>query len=319
MSTYTSLEPKQRHLLSPQLELHRLPVLSEFEALVNSFNTRNLTYEDDVLIAFAGVATRLSEKFKGGLLSGLPELFFDICLLWRPLRRTQNPSRRRTGLLPSWSWAGWENEVTWPYTWNYTSDFAGPIPIMLGNTRPFYQIQMSYTITDQLSVPIGASWSDDATKIIEQGAVPEWRSSSLDTSTLQEWGLPPGEVFFKHVSEENIRFCFPVSLSTSLTLSHIPNLLNFRTTAGTFKLGEVRRSVTRIHTMQGAPAGVLWQHDENDDDFLSATAGPIDDRSSIELIAILGCTILRESNPFWEMPDVFVLGELNTFDVGGRN
>ncbi|KAL7906104.1 heterokaryon incompatibility protein domain-containing protein [Trichoderma velutinum] len=145
VSTYGVVEQNQLRLLSPQLEAHKLPVLGEYEAMVNRYNTRKFTYDEDALIAFAGVATRLAEKFSGGLISGLPEMFFDICLLWRPLRKLGNASRRQPKrlsngpvYLPSWSWAGWETEVTWPYTWNFTLDVAGPTPIMLKNTQPFF-------------------------------------------------------------------------------------------------------------------------------------------------------------------------------------
>lgn len=96
----------------PTLSGNRLPVLNELETLVNTYNVRNLTYNEDSLAAFSGVAIKLSARFEGGLISGLPELFFDICLLWRPSRRVDRVERRRPNMtddqvsLPSWSWAG---------------------------------------------------------------------------------------------------------------------------------------------------------------------------------------------------------------------
>lgn len=305
MSTYAAVEQNQ-HRWSPQLEAHKLPVLGEYETLVNSYNTREFTYEEDALIAFAGIATRLAEKFNGGLTSGLPEMFFDMCLLWRPLRRTGNASRRRPKrldngpmYLPSRSWAGWETEVTWPYTWHFTEDFAGPTPIMLKNTRPFFRIQLSYIAADGSTVSINALWLDKAVRMMKQDSLSSWKSHNIDSDVMQEWALSSDEVVFENLSElseHSIRFCFPVSLSTSVIPARNTNLLSFRTTSGRFKLGETRSSVARIYTMDTRPAGTLWQHDGNDPDFLHATTG-----TAIELIAILGCTTPRESDFMWEM------------------
>lgn len=73
---------------------------------------RHLTYEDDILRAFTGITKILSSGFPGGFHFGLPELFFDAALLWRPRsfleRRTSN-----TGVaLPSWSWCGWKGKIS---------------------------------------------------------------------------------------------------------------------------------------------------------------------------------------------------------------
>lgn len=53
--------------------------------------------------------------------------------------------------------------------------------------------------------------------------------------------------------------------------------------------------------MNNRPAGTLWQHDDND----------LEDCMFIELIAILGCTTLRESDFMWEMPDTSTLTHFN--------
>jgi hypothetical protein len=54
--------------MSLQLEEHKLLVLGDYEALVNSYNT---TCDEDALFAFAGLITQLAEKLDG-LISGLP-------------------------------------------------------------------------------------------------------------------------------------------------------------------------------------------------------------------------------------------------------
>ena len=322
ISTYAGAEKNALDLLSPQLKMHKLPVLGEYEALINSYNTRKFTYDEDALIAFAGVATRLADNFNGGLISGMPEMFFDICLLWRPLRRIGDASRRRPkglctspALLPSWSWAGWETDVTWPYTWNLDQDYAGPTPIMLGNIRPFYRIQLSYIASDGGKVPISATWFDDAVNMMEQDYLPDWESISIGDDLLQDWDLKSETFIFRHHSERGpTRFCFPISLSTSIAPARNTNTLSFRTTTSRFKFGETRSSVVRLHTMDNRPAGTLWQHDNSDSEFIRSTIGPLEDRISIELIAILGCTIPRETDFMWEMPDMSVPTTFKDFE-----
>ena len=62
--------------------------LEYWSDLVESYNPRSLTFESDVLDAFASVAEALTHVFPGGFHCGLPEMFFDIALLWQP----RNPS-----------------------------------------------------------------------------------------------------------------------------------------------------------------------------------------------------------------------------------
>ena len=49
--------------------------------MVEQFNKRNLTFEKDVIDAFAGIAAAVGASFAQGILLGLPQLFFDIALL----------------------------------------------------------------------------------------------------------------------------------------------------------------------------------------------------------------------------------------------
>ena len=90
------------------------PDLSEYFTLVQDYCTRELTFPGDALHAFAGVTKTLSRVFPGGFHYGLPEMFFDVSLLW--FRREESRCTRRFALntqgsthtLPSWSWMGWQ-------------------------------------------------------------------------------------------------------------------------------------------------------------------------------------------------------------------
>ena len=87
----------------PDLELYSRAVLD--------YNHRQLTYDLDVLRAFAGVTGNLSSIFRGGFYFGLPIMFFDWTLLWQSdikcsLRRRRAESPETEQSLPSWSWMG---------------------------------------------------------------------------------------------------------------------------------------------------------------------------------------------------------------------
>jgi hypothetical protein len=94
---------------------------SGYGDLVCEYGKRVLSYPEDSLFAFAGITTALSRVFQGGFLSGLPLMFLDIALLWEP----SGISKRRASLLdsqispclPSWSWVGWEGEIS-IHNWN---------------------------------------------------------------------------------------------------------------------------------------------------------------------------------------------------------
>ncbi|KAF2122240.1 heterokaryon incompatibility protein-domain-containing protein [Lophiotrema nucula] len=100
--------------------LHALgwPRFSSYANLVNEYNSRRLSYDTDALHAFTGILNRLMDIFSGGFLQALPELYFDIALLWqsfKPLRRRQSQSHQYP--LPSWSWVGWDGilETDWSF------------------------------------------------------------------------------------------------------------------------------------------------------------------------------------------------------------
>lgn len=310
--TYADAERRQLSLASPQLSASLLPTLYEYEALVNGFNCRKLTYPEDALSAFAGVATRLGEKFSRGLISGLPEDFFDICLLWRPLRRL-GPARRRQSKmtsencgLPTWSWVSWETEVSWPYTWNRNNDPAGPVPILLGNMRPFYQIQIHHSTQQGSKTPIDGSWFNFVRAALDKQVPSGWSSHKVSELEIQDYGVSEDAMFFTHELDRSVDFCFPVRVCDELQPPRTAELLHFRTSSGRFTLGETRRCMTRIHTLDGAAAGTLWQHDEADKDYVRAMGGPLSDRLSIELVAILGCIIPKDNGVIWDASDISV-------------
>lgn len=105
------------------------PELAALDRVCSSYNYRALRYDEDALPAVSGLLSVLSRAFPGGFLCGIPEMFFERGLGWRPMasykdirRRIRSekpdrdgqssPSSSTLAVLPSWSWIGWQGEIT---------------------------------------------------------------------------------------------------------------------------------------------------------------------------------------------------------------
>ncbi|KAI1429858.1 HET-domain-containing protein [Xylaria sp. FL1777] len=89
--------------------------IRSYEALVQNYADRTLTFSSDIHNAFAGIAQRMRDLLGTDLCHGLPPRYFDWCLLWDPMDR----QTRRQGT-PSWSWCGWEGGA-FPRIWDWYS------------------------------------------------------------------------------------------------------------------------------------------------------------------------------------------------------
>ncbi|KAI0896574.1 heterokaryon incompatibility protein-domain-containing protein [Annulohypoxylon nitens] len=99
------------------------PDLGSLNHTISQYNERELRYDEDALPAISGLLSITSRSFSGGFLYGLPEMFFDRALGWRPYWRHTNLRRRvesersadsklNPSRLPSWSWVGWQGLLT---------------------------------------------------------------------------------------------------------------------------------------------------------------------------------------------------------------
>ncbi|KAF7951175.1 uncharacterized protein EAE97_002726 [Botrytis byssoidea] len=86
------------------------PDRKNMNSLLREFNQKNLTSPGDALAAFSGIQWGLSQIFEGGLLYGIPELFFEIGLMWNPIGfgERRYSIRKEMSQLPSWSFLGWQ-------------------------------------------------------------------------------------------------------------------------------------------------------------------------------------------------------------------
>lgn len=320
---YATFEQRRLDLASPRLYSSVLPHFEELISLINGYNVRKLTYSEDALMAFAGVASRLSRKFLGGLLCGMPAFFLDLYLIWRPARRLGPAIARANSVQgttpPSWSWAAYETEIMLPYSWMRHEDQSGPTPIVIGRVRPFYVISIQYGHILGSWYDISYSWSNYAHHALEDPCLRGWKShrheSARNAALLGDLDSAP---YFTHQSDEESQFWFSFPLVSDLALTteqhclgsvnrsvssmtpaNNPRYLYFRTSSSLFRLGRTRRAATQILTESGEVAGTLYLHEE-----LEPASAHLDSdlnlsSERIELIAILGNTVPNEDFDIW--------------------
>jgi hypothetical protein len=95
-------DEKSELLCCPYLNRHEHYQI--YVNLMEDFTTRRLTYQQDVLDAFGGIAHFLEERLSTTFLWGIPQRFFEQALLFDvDFKKAMVRGRR----FPSWSWTGW--------------------------------------------------------------------------------------------------------------------------------------------------------------------------------------------------------------------
>lgn len=84
-----------------------------YQNVVQSYTTRKLRFESDILKAFAGIANVLGQKMDTRLIYGLPESTLIAALSWYIRGENSEAIGRRVNF-PSWSWCGWASAVVVP-------------------------------------------------------------------------------------------------------------------------------------------------------------------------------------------------------------
>lgn len=89
--------------------------ISNYEVFVGEYTRRNLTFETDIVDAFAGIMAAIDDE----LFWGIPYSRFCQFLAWvvNVVPSADNPDQRRDcGLpIPSWSWLSWRGEIVFSY------------------------------------------------------------------------------------------------------------------------------------------------------------------------------------------------------------
>ncbi|KAH7085275.1 heterokaryon incompatibility protein-domain-containing protein [Paraphoma chrysanthemicola] len=205
------------------------PCLQSYSELVRELSNLHFTYKEDVLQACAGMTSALSRNFVGGFVSGLPELFFDIALLWQPWnvgsRRTHSrrpDTDQATSALPSWSWAGWDSQID-PWSWQPGCEYlASRVSTITTQTT------LSTTTWYTADVPnpsssrrIGSDW--DKYKSLSQNSqksLPAGWSRQVCPKEIAsdptEHGIPVGcgSYYFIHELDRQRKFWYPIPIAS---------------------------------------------------------------------------------------------------------
>ena len=190
----------------------KYPDLHLYSKLVSIYNGRLLTYQTDGLNAFSAILHALGRSFQGGFLHGMPELFFDFAMLWKPLY----PQKRRNGPFPSWSWVSWEGnvalsflkkshrliydgqdfgaaiEITPEVTWYKTSERTGK-RIRIDNSYISFQLMRK---DSSIYLPSG------------------WSRAKPAGSPLSSTTVPEDFCIFRHSNIPDVEFLHPVPVAT---------------------------------------------------------------------------------------------------------
>lgn len=177
-----------------------MPDLWSLSYILSRYNHRAFTYDEDALPGISGLLNVFSRCFSGGFLYGIPEMFFEAALSWRPdwewnranLRRRipsdrPDQSRLHPCHLPSWSWIGWEGSVD---IGGYEAGPARPRSHWIRETIP---ITTWYTCDSPIALHkrrIRSSWFEnrEAYKDFEKPLPPGWTRHTIPEGANREKG-----------------------------------------------------------------------------------------------------------------------------------
>ncbi|RFU79044.1 hypothetical protein TARUN_3173 [Trichoderma arundinaceum] len=245
------------------------PDLDEYARIAADYSARRVTYVEDTLRAFSGITSMLSRTFSDGFMYGMPLMFLDIALLWRPQASIRRRAPPRAPFLPSWSWMGWWFDgvpvdlVLWRAAADYVEEAS---PTKVGSTSKRFQAMQSFRIkptitwnlTDRAStVPVantGLRYRDLRSRKNAGAALPRGWSRS-------------GSVF-KHDSDRATIFKYPVPvMDPPKDGHHAPTtaeqtfpgpLLSFKTVSGLFDVDLADTMAPKDHPNPQIAVGNIW-------------------------------------------------------------
>ncbi|KAF1990198.1 hypothetical protein K402DRAFT_401651 [Aulographum hederae CBS 113979] len=190
-----SLQPYSS-ILFPRIDLPRNGFLSTDHHVSVQGGTMGLsdkfvlTYPSDAYRAITGLLSVWSRSFRGGFVSGLPQMFFESALLWQPRslvqRRATSPSKPQD-YLPSWSWIGWEGDIhsqDWACRWDLIFPVFDENGLMIPRVRPLLHWFCGNPI-EEITLVVNSSLpyvSENSSNTLE-GSSPGLRNPKTETWT----------------------------------------------------------------------------------------------------------------------------------------
>ena len=196
-------------------EVSKTSMFEEYSKIITEFSRRDLSFEGDILDAFAGLLRSFKSSYKPNpdplqYYFGLPSAWFELSLLWTPL--TNSPAIRRRNAtyhdtsgedvpFPSWSWTGWVGKIHYQYPqmleartrselkW-YTFNGAGSVSLLKtgGDSThplpPWFQSSSEPRLLRDKWKPLGASVDVQAAEIHDLGVNPRTHLLMFHTSSV---------------------------------------------------------------------------------------------------------------------------------------
>ncbi|KAL8849155.1 MAG: hypothetical protein Q9221_005832 [Calogaya cf. arnoldii] len=163
------------------------PDLRQWTTLVESYNKRMLSFDEDVMNAFSGVTTTFNGLCNEAILWGIPEMSFDYCIIWKPRsslrRRRASCNSSAENKLPSWSWAGWQGHI------HHECSEGKPFEIKLQPVVKWYKSRTSDTVGSDLSLVKNAGSLHWPTAIRIPYSAPDNESRYLIFNAQRAWLL----------------------------------------------------------------------------------------------------------------------------------
>lgn len=231
-----------KHMFGDGFRFKSWPDLEDYGNLVDEYSRRQFTFQQDVLFAFTGITSMLSQSWEGGFLYGLPEMFFDIALLWQPfdqVQRKRAPQSPDQPQLPSWSWIGWTEGIScraFMFNGVTKGSFARRDEGHAVDT--IVQWHKSLQRSEGLT-PITNSWQKYARKTSETSKPLPSGWSRHDSSDDQVSKVTT--TFFRHSLYGDTDFYYPIPVPTQVEESRPWDwspILRFRTNRAWFRLGK---------------------------------------------------------------------------------
>lgn len=316
IDTYHNAVIRHQVLFRPMI-----PDLSMLQSLLSNYNNRDLTYPEDALNAFAGIAYICSPAFAGGFISGLPTAIFDVALLWQPesakFRRRIAKIQNTNYCLPSWSWAGWAGPVHMQCA--SAADFLKRTPTGEANALNCHikrHLHWKYHESiDSVGTPIHTSVLNDKDAWLKGNiSVTSGWSRYPASENLRSPNWPPDlkpnfSHFYTHNTHPGYEFWYPISMIEANDASPgiLAPYLSTRTRRGWLyaKTESVSSTVDRpvlvVRGQRGSYAGVVFPDDaiEGQKEALEAPA------NRIELVEIATGAFKDVPNSWAGLPEYY--------------
>ncbi len=212
------------------------PDLEGWAGHVREFNHRKLAFDKDVVNAFSGATSVFNSLFSGGILWGIPEMFFDYCIIWQPRaalrQRRVHCAAHSAVTIPSWSWVAWEGAINLVGAWPMLEE--GPeTDDQCIELQPMVEWYKSRTLTSSL-YPVKNTYHSllRTHRNSESDEIPTgWTRNTY----------PEGTPYYTHGTAPSVRFRCPLPLVND-DIESLPDnenqYLSFRALRTRFYLGQ---------------------------------------------------------------------------------